>query len=192
VVLTEKRHGTNIAIAIGPGLDEGERAFVCSRGLALRESASNLYWLTVRRYRLIERLEAVKAQFELEGVAVKAISLHGESLGCQDLAYGSTMKEPGFEAFDLRVNERWVDYPEFRERCAVAGIPTVPVLYQGPYSYEILDGYAEGQATGHSHIREGVVVRPVIERRDDVLGRVQLKYVSGSYLTRGGKATELR
>jgi RNA ligase (TIGR02306 family) len=192
VVLTEKRHGTNIAVAFGPGLGEGERAYVCSRGLALLEAEGNLYWRTAAQHGLVEKLAQVKAQFEAEGVTVETISLHGESLGCQDLLYGASTQAPGFEAFDLRVNGRWVDFPEFVQRCALAGIPTVPVLYEGPYAYDLLDGYAEGTATGHRHLREGVVIRPVRERNDPALGRVQLKYVSGSYLTRGGKATEMR
>jgi RNA ligase (TIGR02306 family) len=158
----------------------------------LLEDEGNLYWRTAIQHGLIEKVGDLQAQYAAEGVIVETISLHGESLGCQDLRYGATTQAPGFKAFDLRVNGRWVDFPEFQQRCARVGISTVPVLYEGPYAYDLLDGYAEGVATGQAHLREGVVIRPVRERQDVILGRVQLKYVSGSYLTRGGKATELR
>lgn len=35
-------------------------------------------------------------------------------------------------------------------------------------------------------MREGIVIRPVLERRHDALGRVQLKSVSDDYLLRKG------
>jgi hypothetical protein len=41
-----------------------------------------------------------------------------------------------------------------------------------------------------AHLREGVVIVPLAERRDDQIGRVILKSVSGDYLTRKGEATE--
>ena len=37
-----------------------------------------------------------------------------------------------------------------------------------------------------AHVREGAVVRPRVERRDDRVGRVQLKSVSEKYLLRDG------
>ena len=40
------------------------------------------------------------------------------------------------------------------------------------------------------HIREGVVNTPLVERRDNALGRVILKSVSANYLLRKGESTE--
>lgn len=56
IVMTEKLHGTNISIAIGPGLDEGEDAFVCSRRLAIKRSDTNVYWRAALKYDLITKL----------------------------------------------------------------------------------------------------------------------------------------
>jgi RNA ligase (TIGR02306 family) len=187
VVITEKRHGTNCAIAIGPDLEPGEPAYVCSRGQALIESAENLYWLAVRRHELIEKLTAIREGMLAAGRPVQHLSLHGEVLGCQDLRYGATMSEPRFEAFDLRINGEWVSWSEFEALTDTHGIPRVPTLYVGPFDYARLEEVAEGIAVGmgdDGHIREGAVVRPQVERRDAVLGRVQLKYISGAYLTR--------
>lgn len=39
-------------------------------------------------------------------------------------------------------------------------------------------------------IREGIVIKPLVERRDETLGRVILKSVSEAYLCRKGNTTE--
>jgi len=37
-----------------------------------------------------------------------------------------------------------------------------------------------------THLREGIVIKPVTERRHEEIGRVVLKSVSGKHLTRKG------
>lgn len=77
--------------------------------------------------------------------------------------------------------------------CHHWNLERVPVLYRGPYSKEIMWQYTDGKETvsgTESNIREGIVMRPVVERYHDEIGRVQLKNVSDDYLTRKGKSTE--
>ena len=60
---------------------------------------------------------------------------------------------------------------------------TVPVLYEGPFSLEVVRQYSAGTTTFEdTHIREGVVVKPYHERTHPVIGRVVLKYLSDAYL----------
>ena len=69
----------------------------------------------------------------------------------------------------------------------------VPVLYKGPYSKEIMLQHTDGLETysgKETHIREGLVIEPLIQRRDPVIGRVVVKSVSTAYLSRKG-GTEL-
>ena len=67
----------------------------------------------------------------------------------------------------------------------------VPQIYVGPYSKEVVEQYTDGtNIEGGFNVREGVVIKPVIERRDDELGRVILKSVSEKYLLRKGNVTE--
>ena len=62
----------------------------------------------------------------------------------------------------------------------------VPTLYEGPFSQDALERCTDGPTlVGGLHIREGVVVRTERERSED-FGRVILKSVSESYLTRRG------
>ena len=63
------------------------------------------------------------------------------------------------------------------------------MTHRGIFSKEALDEHTNGKETvsgKNLHVREGVVVRPVIERRHDEIGRVQLKSVSEKYLLRRG------
>jgi RNA ligase (TIGR02306 family) len=185
VIFTEKLHGTNMTVAIGPGLEEGEEAFVCSRNIALKEDDINVYWRAVRQFDLINKLKRIAEHVTKEHGGVDSISLHGEVLGVQDLKYGLVNGEISFRAFDIRVNGVWADHWEMESWCNMVDIPTVPVLYQGPYSYDLLATIAEGQTTlAGGHMREGGVVRPIEEREDLVAGRVQFKFISEAYIDR--------
>jgi RNA ligase (TIGR02306 family) len=205
VVITEKLHGTNIAV--GHKWEEDEvgvihTSVVCSRNQSVLPTdpdgsipgnEGNLYWRAAKKFGLLEKLDDLVELYRLgTGAPPRTISLHGEVVGVQDLAYGCQKDDPGFYAFDLRVDGKYVDAADFAAICERVGIPTVPVLYQGPFEYAALDALAEGPTVaGDCHIREGVVVKPYEEREDYTLGRVVLKYVSGSYLTRAG-GTELQ
>jgi hypothetical protein len=65
----------------------------------------------------------------------------------------------------------------------------VPVLYKGPYSYEVISKLVDGKSTIKSatNIREGIVVRSIPERHVIGLGRAQLKMVSLEFLERDSK-----
>ena len=62
----------------------------------------------------------------------------------------------------------------------------MPLLFAGPYDESKVPLLAEGPSTvtGAKHVREGCVIRPVNERTDPEIGRVQLKIVSNGYLER--------
>ena len=64
----------------------------------------------------------------------------------------------------------------------------VPNLYLGPYSQSV-HSFADGMSVvgNASHIREGIVIRPVVEREVRNLGRVQLKVVSNTFLEKDNK-----
>ena len=100
--------------------------------------------------------------------------------GVQSFHYGR--KDVGFRAFDLLLDGRYLDYDRFLEVCRRHGIETVPELARMPFSLEAVKAVSTGPAFAGEHIREGVVVKPLVERTDPRLGRVVLKYVSDDYL----------
>ena len=119
--------------------------------------------------------------------------------GVQDLHYGASSKYPGFRVFDIYVGipgrGYYLNDAQLDKACHGLRVSRVPVVYRGPFSAKVLAEYTSGTeaVTGQGkHLREGVVVRPVEERRDSVLGRVQLKSVSEKYLLRKGNTTEFQ
>ena len=122
----------------------------------------------------------------------KIVHVLGETYGAgvQDLAYGR--KDCAFAAFDIWVDGSFLGRDAFAAAIRDLGIERMPVLYRGPFSKVVMYEHTDGKTVvgGGAHIREGVVVVPAAERRNDAIGRVILKSVSGDYLTRKGEATE--
>ncbi|MFH8612355.1 RNA ligase (ATP) [Streptomyces sp. NPDC018029] len=191
VVLTEKLHGS--ACLLTYVADSG-RVHVSSKGfgaksLALREDPRNLYWRAVHGHGV-----AAAAARLAERLGARRVGIFGEVYGdgVQDLAYGADGRRDtlGYAVFDVSADidgqVRWLDAAEL-----LAGeLPLVPRLYEGPYDAERVLELATGRETvsGRAlHLREGVVIRPAMERYSPVTGgRAIAKAVSPAYLTRKG------
>lgn len=196
VVMTEKLHGScsfcsfvdGETLVYSKGLG-GERG-LCFK-LDAPANDNNLYVKTFRQLGLLDTVQRLSGWFRAP------VTLLGEVLGCQDLKYGIKNGEVGFRLFDL-----WVGYPprfghdtegrflndaEIDLVCQTYGIERVPVVYRGPFSQDVLETVTTGKETvtgKELHIREGVVVKPTVERSSEGLGRVMLKSVSADYLCR--------
>jgi RNA ligase (TIGR02306 family) len=186
VVMTEKLHGT-CTIA---GLAKGRR-FVSSKGqagkwLVIKEDPGNIYWRAAHDNELFQKLEQI-----LEATGEEVAILYGETYGpqVQDLHYGLKPGQLGYRAFDLKLGSvGYVDWTVFKTLAGVLEIPTVPVIYEGPYDQDTMLLHSIGNSTiqGANHMREGVVVKPVKEREDRRGRRVVYKSISPSYLLRKG------
>lgn len=214
VTATEKVHGSCTLFTLNVLNDE---VLVSSKGLgsknlAILESEGNLYWRTVRAHGLAEFAKKVaswadfyneKAAIPLSpdasGSPVAYVGIFGEvyGAGVQDLTYGvnATGEKPGYAVFDIAIRyangvHQWLDQAYVRVLTTLNDVPMVPELYNGPYNAEVIAQIAEGKETisgQQTNVREGVVVRPLCERRSDVLGgRAIGKWVSEGYLTRKG------
>ena len=202
VVVTEKIHGTLLGCGVLPASmahpDHG-RTVVFSKGLgakglAFEPGVENVYTRAVAEHGVAQ---AVGGAFA-EALAEAPVFVLGEVFGAgvQDLRYGADARHPGrlgFRVFDVYVGRRgrgaFLDDAALDAACAAMGLDRVPVLYRGPYSDAVLADLTAGPETVSGqgmHLREGVVVRPTVEREDPGLGRVQLKSVSEDYLTRTG------
>jgi len=85
--------------------------------------------------------------------------------------------------FDIFTDGNFIDHDEMVYLCQTYGVQMVPVLYRGPFSLEAIKNVSDGPTTiGDGNIREGVVVRPVKERRHPRVGRLVMKYVGATYL----------
>jgi RNA ligase (TIGR02306 family) len=167
----EKIHGTHIFLGL-----VNDEFLVGSKNICLQEDENNVYWKIARKYRFEDALRDFGHNY---------VFIHGEVYGpIQDMKYGSP-QEPQFAAFDLRVydpntdSNDWMPIQSMESYLKRYGIPTVPLLYKGPFSKEVL-AYADGQeqVSGKElHIREGCVIRSAIDRRI-------LKVVSDAYYFR--------
>jgi RNA ligase (TIGR02306 family) len=115
-------------------------------------------------------------------------SLYGEVYGqVQTLKYG-IKNDVRFVSFDIRKPDgSFMNYQEWFDTCSKYKIPTVPILEVGPYSFDRTLFHSNGESVlaksnGETHCREGVVVKPLVERYDSKVGRVILKLVGDDYL----------
>ena len=194
VVVTEKLHGTWACFGWHP--DVGY--IVTSKGLSAKglrfdlknpKNDTNLY---VQKFRTIEKhLHPLMQNITPEPTAIYVLGeIFGK--GVQDLYYGST--RPVLRVFDIYIGAPGhgyylgaYDVMKSLVGFAESGLIYAPVLYAGPYERETVDEVTNGMTVlGGGNIREGVVVRPADERRNDDLGRVILKSVSEQYLLRKG------
>ncbi|MET8978720.1 RNA ligase (ATP) [Streptomyces sp. NPDC004539] len=191
VVLTEKLHGSACLLTY---VADDERVYVTSKGfgarsLALQEDPRNLYWRAVRGHGVPEAAARLAARLGARRVGIFG-EVYGE--GVQDLSYGADGRREslGYAVFDVAAEVdgvvRWLDAEEL-----LAGeLPLVPRLFAGPYDPKQVFALATGRETVSGkglHLREGVVIRPAVERYSPVVGgRAIGKAVSPAYLTRKG------
>lgn len=170
-----------------------------SKGLAIKRADSNLYWSTLIHYGVGELAHTLAERFNASRVGI-----FGEIFGSgvQDLTYGMSAKTgvPGYRVFDIAVEVdgevTWINSYDLASvvRAASDGrIETAPLLFVGPFDELEMRGLASGRSTlpEADNIREGVVVRPMMERISPLTNkRAIAKFISPDYLLRSGKTTE--
>jgi len=113
----------------------------------------------------------------------KNVLVYGEVYGSpvQSFHYGMKNKF-GFKVFDIKIDGKFLSWDEFKNICGTFNVEIAPVAYEGPFDEEKISKVAEGKTLlNDTHIREGVVVRPVEEKTHPKVGRVCLKYLSTEY-----------
>lgn len=205
VVFTEKLHGTWLGLGLlcDALADETHGDLVISskgfseRGLAfvLEANARNLYVRAARQ--LLAAGLGDDAALARAGLS-RPLFVLGEVFGAgvQDLGYGADASREdtlGVRVFEVYLGApgqgRYLDEDELEAACEALGLARVPVLYRGPFSEAAMAEHTQGRETvsgAAAHVREGVVMRPVRERRDEALGRVILKSINPAYLLRKG------
>jgi len=163
VVITEKIHGANARFAF-----HHNRLWVASHTKFKVLDGSDIWNRAAQCYDLVNKLQVVSG-----------FAIYGEVYGqVQDLRYGAGRGEVKLALFDSMhiQTRRYYDHDKFMAIAGTLGLPTVPILYRGPWTAS-LRSLAEGKTTveGADHVREGMVVKPVRERWDDRIGRVILK-----------------
>ena len=145
----------------------------------------SFYWKPFEWHPTLESLV-----FDIYEKTLQPVVVYGEiyGSGVQDLAYGYQNRNMGYRIFDIKVGDQYLCHGAITEFSEVYGIPMVPVLYKGPFSWAKMEELAEGSTTlinDGSQIREGIVIRPMTEEVL-VTGRKIRKLIGFGYLNRKG------
>lgn len=158
VTITEKIHGSNARYLV-----KDDVFYAGSHG-QWKQDGPNVWWNAARQFPQIEawcRENPGKVLYGEVGPTQKGFR------------YGAGEGETFFFAFDVydTENDNW-DWPG-----NFGFTPTVPILYVGEYTPEVVNQYVDGKSVVPSaqHIREGIVISSR-ERR------LKLKVVSNAYL----------
>lgn len=147
-------------------------------------------------YRYPLSIEGVKALLEYLSKTKKSNSvvLYGEIFGdVQDLKYGRKQGEYDYAAFDIKVSGTYLNYNEFLGLCDKFNISCVLLIKNELWKNvkDNLKTYVIGntlisdrEGNEVKQMREGIVIKPMIERNNSKVGRVILKYIGDEYLTR--------
>jgi RNA ligase (TIGR02306 family) len=176
--VSEKCDGSSCSI----GIKDGEFV-VCSRKLNLIESESNTFWQVVRQFDIEKKLRSLG----------KNIVIQGELIGNGIQKNKYKLKEHDIYFFNARNVDKYeyYDYKEFVEIIESLGLKTVPIIDDNfilNHSVDQLLKYADGESKIYDlGLREGVVLRPLIEQHHKGLGRLSFKAISNEFLLKHGE-----
>jgi RNA ligase (TIGR02306 family) len=192
VRITEKIHGTNSRVALLKVDDEWQfyaGGHTTARKKIDPEGRESIYWYPLQHAGVLELLtDLCNAGI---GWPIADMILFGElyGSGVQDLDYGIPAGSISWRLYDISVNGRYLDWPAVHALCTRYDVPTVPLLYEGPFCPELVDDLTYGPTTVASDVkskfkgREGIVITPLVEECCHI-GRLILKSVSADYLDR--------
>lgn len=170
VVITEKIHGKNVRFVF-----TNNQLWVGSHRKIKREGSSD-FWQIAKEYKLHDKLSR----------GCEDLVVYGEIYGAKiQKGYDYGLNKPELIIFDImNVHTKlFLDYDEFEKKVKEIDLPTVLVLYRGPWDKELVS-LAEGDSImpNAKHLREGIVIKPTKERWDSRICRVILKYAGEGYL----------
>lgn len=188
VIITEKVHGSQFILAHNI---ESSETIVTSKGmlksgLVIEESDSNAYWIAAKNDDIVGKIT--------RNYTTGVIQVFAEVIPVQG-GYGYGQLKPTVRIFDIRINGVSIPYDvvssEFRDIW-------VPVVFDGSINLIEKDGgyilpkeitdLCKGMelVSGKSvHIREGVVIRPYIDRDARDGTKLRLKIINPSYKETG-------
>ena len=176
VVVTEKLDGANARYVF-----LNDRMY-CGSHRQWKKEGPNLWWGGLKQNPWIETFCRAHPGMAIYGEVIPLSNDKGMRYGCDN-------GQVRVYCFDLRVpGGAWIDFDTVRLGKEIQldyGILWwAPIIYEGPFDLAQVKQLADGPSLipRAGHAREGVVIRPVKERRVSEIGRVQLKAVSSAYL----------
>lgn len=169
MAITEKLHGSSFRASF----IDGEFMVGTKNTRRRKIETPDIYWTASKIHNLSEITKLMPENTVLYG------EVYGK--GIQKLWYGE--QKPTVRFFDVSVNGRFLNFEDFISFCKSYNLPIVPILAVNiEWCDPIIKSLAEGKSTLATHVREGIVIRPMVERYDNTVGRVVLKYINRDYL----------
>jgi ATP-dependent RNA circularization protein (DNA/RNA ligase family) len=97
--------------------------------------------------------------------------------------YGVAPGNLEIKIFDISMNGKYLNWGEVEHICQQYKLPLVDSLFQGPFDYDLLN-LCEGidEYNGRKYVREGIVIKPLVERNDQRGNRIIYKKLNPAYL----------
>lgn len=150
---------------------------VCSRNLELKETEGNAYWKAARTLDIENKLRKLEGNWAIQGEIIGP--------GIQKNKY--QLKEGQVKVFNIFNIDtyQFLDYAQLVETASHLGLETVPML--GTEVLEFTVDQLVEKSTSQSNLKpdlymEGMVWRPVVEGRDEELGRLSFKCLNPKFL----------
>jgi len=189
VVITEKVHGSQAVFYMRFAPDgqiikwTSSKGFA-SKGLCIKESETNGYWMGAKEIGLWDTLiEAYKPVEWKEDIVVQVF---GEAIPCQGGNWMYGKRSPSVVIFKVTVNKVAVPHDQVPEGLRKNW---VPVLYDGPYeNVKELRKLAHGNESVSGkdlHIKEGIVIAPYWHRRAADGTKLLVKVLNPDYKENG-------
>ncbi|KKQ99890.1 MAG: RNA ligase, DRB0094 family [Candidatus Woesebacteria bacterium GW2011_GWB1_39_12] len=183
VVATEKLHGTNSSYAYAKDPETDEWIYMCaSKGGRRKIGVGSIYEKPYELYPSLRHMMKSLAERNSAMIVIVRGEVFGDRI--QNLSYSHRAGSVDWRCFDIEIDHRFLSHRAMCEVCEMFGIPVVPEIYSGPFSFAKMEELAEGNSivSTEEQIREGCVIRPMIESTHPDIGRKILKMISGSYL----------
>jgi len=167
--ITEKLDGCSLTA----WKEDGELN-IASRGIWLKETEENIYWIVANK-------------LDLKGKLPEGLVIQGELIGegIQGNHYGLKGHDiRWFNVYSLKDN-RYLDY---LEDVSVIGtidlkfVPDLAIIKLGDMDIDELVEFSKGVSQLTNINREGIVIRSIAEKTDVELGRLSFKVVNPDYL----------
>jgi RNA ligase (TIGR02306 family) len=164
---------------------------VCMRNLEIYDTPTSKYWRMARKYKIQENLD----HFRSVGSPVVPVNIliQGETYGP-----GVQKNKLGLKELDLSVYDifdidagKYLNYYDQQAAIATLGLQPVQTVFLGKFEWKTVDELIDYAATlmyPNGTPAEGIVIRPIIETRSEVLTechhRMAIKAISPVFLMR--------
>ncbi len=169
--VAEKLDGSSVTYFVKDG------AFgVCSRNMELIETPDNTLWKLARDLEIEERLVALKGNYAIQGEIIgEGVQGNKYRLKGQQVFFFSVFDIDAYRFFAFN------DFVRIMDQLALTTVPVLESKYVLSGSIEELVNKSIGKSVLYNVEREGIVIRPLIEK-NDLIGRVSFKAISPEFL----------